>query len=82
MTDIFRTPVQKTRDKIDAMLNQAGWKVQSKNKLDFSARAGIAVREYQTTVSPAELMWVNNQEPLPFADITGQSDALCKHEKK
>ena len=33
MTDIYRTPEQKARDKIDAMLNQAGWKVQSRNKL-------------------------------------------------
>ena len=37
MTDIYSTPEQKAHDKIDAMLNQAGWKVQSKNKLDFSA---------------------------------------------
>ena len=54
MTDIYRTPEQKARDKIDAMLNQAGWKVQSKNKLDFSAGPGIAVREYQTDVGSAD----------------------------
>ena len=54
MTDIYRTPEQKARDKIDAMLNQAGWKVQSKDMLDFNAGAGIAVREYQTDVGPAD----------------------------
>lgn len=54
MTDIFRTPEQKARDKIDAMLDQAGWKVQFKNKLDFSAGPGIAVREFQTDVGSAD----------------------------
>ncbi len=33
VTEIYRTPEHKARDKIDAMLNQAGWKVQSRNKL-------------------------------------------------
>ena len=62
MTDIYRTPEQKARDKIDVMLNQAGWKVQSKNKLDFSAGAGIAVREYQTDVGPADyVLFVGKQ---------------------
>ena len=54
MTDIYRTPEQRARDKIDAMLNQAGWKVQSSNQIDFSAGLGVAVREYQTDVGPAD----------------------------
>ena len=62
MSDIYRTPEQKARDKIDAMLNQAGWRVQSKNKLDFSAGLGIAVREYQTDVGPADyVLFVGKQ---------------------
>jgi type I restriction enzyme R subunit len=40
-----QTPEQKARDNIDAMLEQAGWKVQSKKKIDFNAGPGIAVRE-------------------------------------
>ena len=62
MTDIYRTPEQKASDKIDAMLNQASWKVQSKNKLDFSAGPGIAFREYQTDVGPADyVLFVGKQ---------------------
>ena len=62
MTDIYRTPEQKARDKIDAMLNQAGWKVQSKDMLDFSANLGIAVREYQTDVGPTDyVLFVGKQ---------------------
>ena len=45
MADENRTPKQKARDNIDAMLEQAGWKVQSKKTMDFSAGFGIVVRE-------------------------------------
>ena len=63
MTDIYRTPEQKARDKIDAMLNQAGWKVQSKDMLDFSANLGIAVREYQTDVGPTDYVLFVESKP-------------------
>ncbi|MFC1688226.1 DEAD/DEAH box helicase family protein [Pseudomonadota bacterium] len=49
-----QTPEQLARDNIDAMLEDAGWKVQDKKKIDFSAGLGIAVREYQTDVGPAD----------------------------
>ncbi len=52
MSQPNQNPEQIARDKIDAMLAQAGWKVQSRNKIDFSAGLGVAVREYQTHVSP------------------------------
>ena len=63
VTDIYRTPEQKARDKIDAMLNQAGWKVQSKDMLDFSANLGIAVREYQTDVGPTDYVLFVESKP-------------------
>ena len=37
------------------MLEQAGWKVQSKKQVDFGACLGVAVGEYQTDVGPAEV---------------------------
>ncbi|MEW5903584.1 MAG: DEAD/DEAH box helicase family protein [Pseudomonadota bacterium] len=49
-----QNPEQKARDTIDALLEQAGWVVQSKNKFDPSAGLGIAVREYQTDIGPAD----------------------------
>ena len=51
MADRNRTPEQKARDSIDLMLEQAGWKVQSKKKIDFSAGPGIAAREAFTQMS-------------------------------
>ena len=49
-----QTPEQAARDIIDGMLDQAGWKVQSKDRIDFGAGPGIAVREYQTDIGPAD----------------------------
>ena len=44
------------------MLEQAGWKVQPKKKIDFNAGPGIAVREYETDVGPADcVLFVNKQ---------------------
>ena len=57
-----QTPEQAARDIIDGMLEQAGWKVQSKDRIDFSAGLGIAVREYQTDVGPADyVLFVNKK---------------------
>ena len=39
------TPEQKARQNIDDMLSKAGWIVQDKDKGDFSAGRGLAVRE-------------------------------------
>lgn len=47
-----QNPEQKARDRIDGLLRQAGWAVQS--KIDFSAAPGVAVREYQTDAGPAD----------------------------
>ncbi len=45
---------QAARDRIDEMLRECGWAVQSKKSIDFNAGPGIAVREYQTDVGPAD----------------------------
>src|SRR3989338_2205444 len=49
-----QNPEQKARDNIDALLRQAGWTVQSKNKIDLNVGIGQAVCEYQTDVGPAD----------------------------
>ena len=45
------------------MLERAGWKVQSKNKTDFNAGRGIAVREYPTDVGPADYVLFVDKKP-------------------
>src|SRR3979490_2293795 len=54
MAQINQNPEQRARDNIDAMLAEAGWKVQDSEKIDFNAGLGIAVREFQTDIGPAD----------------------------
>ena len=64
MADKNRMPEQQARDNIDLMSEQAGWKVQSKKKIDFNAGFGIAVREYQTDVGPADYVLFIDKKPV------------------
>lgn len=59
-----QNPEQIARDRIDEMLRQAGWAVQSKNQINFNAAKGIAVREYQTSVGPADYVLFVDQKPI------------------
>ena len=63
MVELNQTPEQKARDNIDAMLKQAGWEVQSRKRIDFGAGHGIAVREYQTDVGPADYVLFVDRKP-------------------
>jgi type I restriction enzyme R subunit len=49
-----QNPEQIARDMIDEKLIAAGWCVQNRDALNFNAGPGIAVREYQTDVGPAD----------------------------
>ncbi|TDE36322.1 DEAD/DEAH box helicase family protein [Antarcticimicrobium sediminis] len=57
-----QTPEQIARDRIDQRLQAAGWTVQDKEALDFNAGLGVAVREYQTDIGPADyVLFVDRQ---------------------
>src|ERR1700724_4626626 len=49
-----QNPEQIARDLIDKHLKEAGWIVQNKEAIDFSAGPGIPGREYQTDIGPAD----------------------------
>ena len=59
-----QTSEQTARDRIDGMLFQSGWVVQGKKKIDFSAGLGVAVREYQTDVGPADYVLFVDKKPV------------------
>ena len=63
MVEPNQNPEQRARDTIDAMLEQAGWQVQSRNKINFDAGSGIAVREYQTDVGDADYVLFVDRKP-------------------
>ena len=54
MIDVNQNPEQKARDNIDVLLRQSGWHVQDKKTIDFNAGLGVAVKEYDTDVGPAD----------------------------
>ena len=57
-----QNPEQAARDRIDLMLAECGWVVQDKKAIDFSAGLGIAVREYQTDIGPADyVLFINKR---------------------
>lgn len=59
-----QTPEQIARDKIDEMLRQAGWVVQSKEEASVYASQGVAIREYQTDVGYADYMLFVDAKPV------------------
>ncbi len=63
MQSANQTPEQKARDIIDVRLERAGWNLQSKNEIDFSAGRGIAVREYPTDIGPADYVLFVDKKP-------------------
>lgn len=64
MTPPNQTPEQIARDNIDKMLKAAGWCVQDKNKINFAEGLGIAIREYQTDIGPADYALFVDKRPL------------------
>ena len=73
MSKVNQTPEQRARDDIDSMLEQAGWLVQDKKKIDFSAGAGIAVREYQTDVGPADYVLFIDKNPAGVIEAKSEN---------
>lgn len=49
-----QNPEQIARDKIDSQLIECGWIIQDKKKFNLAAGLGVAIREYQTDIGPAD----------------------------
>lgn len=64
MPNVNKNPEQKARDNIDRMLLASGWVVQHKKKIDFNAGKGVAIREYQTNVGPADYVLFVDRVPV------------------
>ncbi|MCS1412827.1 MAG: Type-1 restriction enzyme R protein [Verrucomicrobia subdivision 3 bacterium] len=64
MPNANRTPEQTAREIIDGKLSEAGWRIQDTGKINFSAGPGIAVREYQTAIGPADYVLFIGKKPM------------------
>lgn len=59
-----QNPEQIARDHIDKQLLACGWLIQDKSKINLGAGQGIAVREYQTDVGPADYVLFVDKKPV------------------
>ncbi len=77
-----QNPEQIARDEIDKMLEAAGWVVQSKKKVDLSASKGVAVREYQTDIGPADYVLFVSRKPVGVIETkrVEEGERLTTHE--
>lgn len=57
-------PEQKARQQIDNELIECGWIIQDKSRINLSEGIGIAIREYQTDVGPADYVLFVNKKPV------------------
>jgi type I restriction enzyme R subunit len=69
-----QNPEQIARDKIDQMLLKAGWLVQDKNGVNLAASLGVAVREYQTDVGPADYVLFVDRKPLGIIEAKREEE--------
>ena len=77
-----QNPEQIARDKIDAALLQSGWIIQDKSRINLSASMGIAVREYQTDIGPADYILFADKKPVGVIEAKREEEAerLTIHE--
>jgi type I restriction enzyme R subunit len=77
-----QNPEQIARDHIDATLVLCGWLVQSKAKVNLGAGPGVAVREYQTDIGPADYVLFVDGKPVGVIEAKREEEAqtLNEHE--
>ncbi len=72
--NINQNPEQIARDRIDQMLIDADWTVQSKKKIDLSVSKGVAVREYQTNIGPADYVLFVDRKPVGIIEAKREDE--------
>ena len=71
-----QNPEQKARDEIDRQLFAAGWVVQSKSHINLAAGLGVAVREYQTEVGPADYVLFVDKKPVGIIEAKREEEGV------
>ena len=79
-----QNPEQIARDNIDRQLMACGWIIQSKSRINLNARLGVAVREYQTNIGPADYILFVDRKPVGVIEAKRREEAvrLSVHEEQ
>lgn len=77
-----QNPEQLARDIIDAQLIACGWVVQPKTHINLKANIGVAVREYQTDIGPADYVLFVDAKPVGIIEAKRAEEGvrLSMHE--
>ena len=71
-----QNPEQLARDHIDAMLLASGWVIQDKKTFNLSAGIGVAIREFQTSVGPADYVLFVNGKPVGLIEAKREEEGV------
>jgi type I restriction enzyme R subunit len=77
-----QNPEQIARDNIDRQLNDCGWIIQNKKKINLTAGLGVAVTEYQTDIGPADYVLFVAGKPVGVIEAKKEEEGvrLTTHE--
>jgi len=70
------TPEQRARHDIDRMLERAGWSVQDKDSVDFTASRGVAIREFPLEAGFADYMLFVDRQAVGVVEAKKKGTAL------
>ncbi|MBL7936043.1 MAG: DEAD/DEAH box helicase family protein [Bacteroidia bacterium] len=71
-----QNPEQIARDHIDKQLLACGWLIQDKKKLNLAAGLGIAVREYQTDIGPADYVLFVDKKAVGIIEAKREEEGV------
>jgi type I restriction enzyme R subunit len=79
-----QNPEQIARDNIDKQLVASDWIIQTKDKINLGAGVGVAVREYQTDIGPADYILFVNRKPVGVIEAKRKEEGihLTTHESQ
>ena len=73
---INQNPEQIARDNIDKQLIVCGWIIQDKKKVNLAAGLGIAIREYQTDIGPADYVLFVDRKAVGIIEAKREEEGL------
>jgi type I restriction enzyme, R subunit len=71
-----QNPEQIARDHIDQLLLASGWLIQDKKKFNLAAGLGIAIREYQTDIGPADYVLFVDKKPVGIIEAKREEEGV------
>ena len=73
---VNQTPEQIARDEIDKQLIECGWIIQNKKQINLHAGPGVAVREYQTEIGPADYVLFVHGKPVGIIEAKKEEEGI------